>query len=321
MKKHSVTRVVPFMIGIALILWLPCIAESALKIQTARVDFADGYLYIYGSNFNKGAGAPIVSLGRFVLTVSSYTGDMIQSVLPPDIPDGEYFLSASTGNDPNRNDSISFIIGALGGVGPAGPAGVQGPAGPPGPAGPSGSAGATGPAGPVGPPGAIGPQGPAGPAGAVGPVGPIGPIGPGGPQGAQGPQGPKGDTGATGPTGATGATGATGPAGPPGVANGITRAVHGILNWNTDIIRGTGFTTSGYPQCSGTGIIGCSIYIYFNTPFNDTPTCTVTPFSYSYEQMVFFVSVWEAANDHVMIRYFTPGENQYYTPLMFICVE
>jgi hypothetical protein len=312
MKKHLVTTVVSFIIGISLMLWLPCIAESALQIQTARVDFVGGYLYIYGSGFDKGSGAPIVSLGRIVLPVSSNTGDMIKSVFDPTIPDGEYLLTVSTGNDPNRNASISFIIGALGGVGPAGPAGAQGPAGSVGPQGPTGPAGATGATGPQGLKGDAGAQGPAGPIGPAGPQGPIGPIGPAGPQGAQGLQGLPG---AQGPVGLTGATGPGGLQGPAGVANGITRAIHGDIAWDGGVYSGTGFSVLVI-ECNS---VYCQTRVAFNTPFDTTPTCTATARGPGDQSVI--VKIQELSYNYFLVTYTDESNKAVRTGFTFICVQ
>lgn len=141
-------------------LWLPCVAESKLIIHSARVDFVGGYLFIYGENFD--IGVLNVSLGRFPLSVVNSSTGTIRSVLPPNIPDGEYLLTVSAGNGPDRNDAVRLTIGALGGQG------SQGPAGPTGPAGPIGPTGATGPQGLKGDTGAQGSQGVPGPAGPPG---------------------------------------------------------------------------------------------------------------------------------------------------------
>jgi hypothetical protein len=251
MKKQSFIGAVLCIIGVSLLLWSPCVAESAqnagnnqntgnaLLIDTARVDFVNGYLYIYGENF--GRGVPNVFLGRFALSVSSHTDHTIQAVLPHDISDGKYLLTVSAGNDPDQNGAIPLIIGALEGQGPQGPIGPTGP---------------TGATGPTGPQGAIGP---AGPAGAIGPAGP------------QGPQGIKGDTGATGPIGATG---------PAGVANGITKVVHGTMGIYGEVIHGTDWVGAccidTYSDTTSRSIY--HIELYTLTDQSTRPTCTLTPY-------------------------------------------
>jgi hypothetical protein len=172
MKKQLFIGAVSFIIGVSLLLWLPCVAECKVTIQSAQVDYVNGYLYVYGQDFQKGA--PIVILGRNVLHVLSSSKDTIQSVLPPGISDGEYLLTVSTGSGPDNNDAMPLIIGSLYGEGP------QGPAGPTGATGPTGAQGSKGDTGPAGTPGLAGPVGPSGPAGPAGPAGPVGPAGPSG---------------------------------------------------------------------------------------------------------------------------------------------
>lgn len=72
-------------------------------------------------------------------------------------------------------------------------------------------------------------------------------------------------------TGPPGPTGATGPAGPPGVANGVTRAVHGTVSWDGGTVKGTGF----YVKSVNAGMTE----IWFNPSFNPANgpvTCQVT---------------------------------------------
>jgi hypothetical protein len=145
-----------------------------------------------------------------------------------------------------------------------GPAGPQGPIGPIGPAGPQGA---------QGPQGLPGPQGLKGDTGATGPAGAKGDIGPAGPAGPTGAKGDKGDTGAPGAAGATGATGATGAQGPAGVANGITKAIHGVVSWDGSY-SGTGFWTSGDEIFCEANV--CATAVWFSEPFPASPTCIVS---------------------------------------------
>jgi hypothetical protein len=156
-----------------------------------------------------------------------------------------------------------------------GPQGTQGLAGPQGP---------IGPIGPAGPQGAQGPQGLKGDTGATGAAGPAGSVGPAGPQG---PQGLRGDTGAvgpagpTGPTGATGATGDTGPQSPAGVADGITKVVHGTMGINGEVIHGTDWVVGVIHDDSDLDTTSRSIYhieLYTLTDQSTRPTCTLTPY-------------------------------------------
>ena len=73
-------------------------------------------------------------------------------------------------------------------------------------------------------------------------------------QGIQGPPGPKGDKGDKGD---------------PGVADGISKGVHGTIAGTGSIVTGAGFTT----QHTATG----SYTIAFSTAFSDTPDCVVSP--------------------------------------------
>ena len=70
MKKQSLIGAVSLIIGLSLMLWLPCagVAQTKLIIHSARADFVGGYLFIYGENFD--TGDLKVSLGRFALSVS-----------------------------------------------------------------------------------------------------------------------------------------------------------------------------------------------------------------------------------------------------------
>jgi len=80
-------KTVLVLIALVLTLTLPCLAGTKpLNIQSAQLDLIGGYLYVYGNGFS--GGSLNVSLGRFVLSVSSNTGTAIQAVLPADIPDG-----------------------------------------------------------------------------------------------------------------------------------------------------------------------------------------------------------------------------------------
>jgi hypothetical protein len=256
MKKQLFIGTVSFIIGVSLLLWLPCVSVRAqdahhpLQITTARIDFVSGYLYISGENF--GGGVPTIFLSRFAILVSSHTGGAIQAVLPQGITDGQYLLSVSAGNGPGQSDAIPFIVGVLD---PQGPQGSMGPAGPAGPAGPPG------PAGPAGPAGAPGAQGPQGLKGDTGTTGPAGPQGSKGDQGIQGVQGPKGDTGSAGPQG---------PAGP---SIGLTKAVYGHFGWynpaSPSVSPGsnTNFTV-GFSGCNN---FGDQYYCDFLIELSDLP--------------------------------------------------
>jgi len=136
-----------------------------------------------------------VTLGDQELVLSEFTSTEMTIELPPEIKDGDYLLTVSTGKGSKGYDEHDLTVGA---VGPQGPRGEIGPAGPQGPVGPQGT------------------QGPIGDTGEPGPVGPKGPMGSQGEQGPIGAKGDKGDTGATGPQGPPGEKGEKGPAGPQG---------------------------------------------------------------------------------------------------------
>jgi hypothetical protein len=347
MKKQLFIGTVSFIIGVSLLLWLPCVAVRAqnppalalpglaLQITSARVDYVTGSLYIYGANF--GAGVPTIFLGRFDLPVTSHTNSMIQAMLPSNITDGEYLLSVSAGNAPGQNAAFSFIIGALDAEGPQGPAGPTGPIGPPGPVGAPGTPGAPGP---VGPAGAPGPMGPAGLPGAMGPAGQTGATGPTGPQGPQGPQGIQGLKGDTGPTGSAGTPGTPGTA---GVANGITRAIYGTVwtgfdgtTWTYSINSGAGWTlaystpiSAQDARCGGFSISSndqpFGACIHFDTAFAQPPACVVTPFyqlpNYANAPAECFCMTTSDilfADCHVSYTY--GGSNDNWVPFTFICV-
>ena len=181
--------------------------------------------------------------------------------------------------------------------------------------GPMGPAGPAGPQGIQGPPGPQGPQGPKGEPGLPGLQGLKGDKGDTGAQGIQGIPGLKGDTGAQGPQGIQGVQGIQGPA---GVANGITRAIHGAINWNGDIILGTGFTTLSVTRDDPI----VSVTIQFTTPFSTPPTCTVTAFAYDYDTWPGVLTrVFSMGTSGVTFEYFDWRDTPLYHPLTFICVE
>ncbi len=86
--------------------------------------------------------------------------------------------------------------------------------------------------------------------------------------GMQGPKGDKGDRGDPGPQG------------PAGVVNGITRAVHGAISGDGEIIQGAGFHLGTNPLDIGCYLdLFCWVNIYFDIPFSTIPTCTVSDLS------------------------------------------
>jgi len=144
-------------------------------------------------------------------------------------------------------------------------------------------------------------------------------LGPPGPAGPQGPQGLKGDTGATGATGAAGAQGI------PGVANGITRAVYGVIDWDGTVLQGGDQIYGVSISCGGTG---CETSFAFIQPFTQRPTCVVTPiyfnFNFDIERPVF---LWETVNynyyedSFIHIIYTSASGGDIRAAFNFICVE
>jgi len=196
--------------------------KQQLSIIGVYVDFPAQFIHIYGENFDNGK-TPKVTLGDQELVLSEFTATEMTIELPPDIKDGDYLLTVSTGKGSKGYDEHDLTVGA---VGPQGPRGETGPAGPQGPVGPQGA------------------QGPIGDTGEPGPVGPKGPMGSQGEQGPIGARGDKGDTGATGPQGPPGEKGEQGPAGaqgPPGVGS------LGVYDGNDVFL---GYLIAGYDSSS-----------------------------------------------------------------------
>ncbi|WP_197675077.1 collagen-like domain-containing protein [Halopseudomonas salegens] len=113
----------------------------------------------------------------------------------------------------------------------------------------------------------IGPAGPEGPEGPQGPQGPQGETGIQGPQGEPGPAGAQGDQGVPGPQGEPGPQGIQGEPGPAGGAQGVSRIVHGCVNFDGSIMNaGSGDWTA---QCLG-GDCSTSTedYRYYRVNFN-----------------------------------------------------
>lgn len=154
-------------------------------------------------------------------------------------------------------------------------------------------------------------------------IGPPGPQGPPGPVGAMGPQGPTGATGpagTTGPQGPIGMTGPAGPQGPAGGANGITRAVHGVVFCDGTIVSGSGFSVTGN---------SCALYtwfyvdIKFDTAFTKPPTCVVSSFDSGRTETTTLLTVipWDIPTQGITLVASTISN--YYTSdaLTFICME
>jgi hypothetical protein len=142
-----------------------------------------------------------------------------------------------------------------------------------------------------------------------------GPAGPPGPQGPKGDKGDKGDQGIQGIKGDKGDQGIQGVQGPPGVANGITRAVHGIVNWNGDILVGTGFNAHNAGCNSST----CLTEVVFSTSFIGPPSCSVSCFG-SCGWPLFNVTIYDV-NSYNLIVEFQYYSNPDYHAFAFICVE
>tara|TARA_Y100000294_G_scaffold177285_1_gene202156 strand:- start:1107 stop:2402 length:1296 start_codon:yes stop_codon:yes gene_type:complete len=99
-----------------------------LLITNVFVDFENNDLIINGQNF-EGKNAPVVSLGGYELDVTAYDDTTINADLPPDVEDGDYLLTVSTGNGNKDNNSYTLTIGAVGPEGPAGEDGADGEGG------------------------------------------------------------------------------------------------------------------------------------------------------------------------------------------------
>lgn len=147
---------------------------------------------ILGENLLFGTVSPSVTLGGVgsLEIIGTPTNTMIEAVLPPDVPAGDYRIVVAGEDGQSQSDAFDFTIGAVGPQGEQGIQGIQGDTGP------QGEQGIQGPQGDTGPQGERGLQGFPGLNGAQGPQGDQGPQGPQGPQGDQGPQGEAGPAGA-----------------------------------------------------------------------------------------------------------------------------
>ena len=134
--------------------------------------------------------------------------------------------------------------------------------------------------------------------------------------GMQGPAGPQGLKGDKGDKGATGATGATGAQGPPGVADGISKAVHGVVAWDGGVEAGTGFTIS-HVSCYD---FVCVTGIVFKLPFKDTPTCVVSVDENSIDTPT-VIKTALASKEGAIFAYAKPNYTPVRTGFYFICVD
>jgi hypothetical protein len=109
--------------------------------------------------------------------------------------------------------------------------------------------------------------------------------------------------------------------------NGITRAVHGIVGWNGDVISGTGFSlgpvsgdVDAYPYSARTGIL-------FDEPFTSIPSCTASAYPSSTEDYVTAVIISVISNNTgLSVHYQQPVPDYPYSwytrsGFTFICVE
>ena len=112
---------------------------------------------------------------------------------------------------------------------------------------------------------------------------------------------------------------------PAGVANGITRVVHGIVGWNGGVISGTGFQIPYDIMCFPT--YACQTVVKFNEPFISLPTCTASTYPSSTGDYVTAVIIGVViSEDSVTVRYQQPVPEYPYSGwtrsgFTFICVE
>jgi len=137
-----------------LILLTPLISRAQTPvIDQAKVNLAQSYISLAGSNFSPNGVAPTVTVGGTSRTVYSFTNTSMVVEVPSTLAAATYLVTVT--NSVPHAGSAYVAVGAVGPQGPAGPTGATGPAGPTGPTGATGSTGATGPAGPQGPAGTI----------------------------------------------------------------------------------------------------------------------------------------------------------------------
>lgn len=130
-------------------------------------------------------------------------------------------------------------------------------------------------------------------------------------QGIQGPPGPKGDKGDKGD---------------PGVADGISKGVHGTISSSSSIITGTGFTvarTASVPAGSYT--------ITFSTAFSGPPDCVISAVGHNTNTNISFAYV--ACEESAVSAQVVRVDCRYYEPYIdisnhliddtftFICVK
>jgi hypothetical protein len=154
-----------------------------------------------------------------------------------------------------------------------------------------------------------------------------------GDKGDTGLQGPKGDTGLKGDTslqgqkGDPGPKGDTGEQGLPGVANGITKGVHGLVGAN------------GATAAAGVSVIhsGTGVYaLTFNPAFGGAPTCVITPLGHQSDGNGFIACEPSNVSTTTGVTFscfqylpawtsYSPTYSYSYleidTPFMFICVN
>jgi len=107
--------------------------------------------------------------------------------------------------------------------------------------------------------------------------------------------------------------------------NGITRAVHGIVGWNGDVISGTGFQIPYDIMCFPT--YACQTVVKFNEPSISLPTCTASTYPSSTGDYVTAVIIGVViSEDSVTVRYQQPvpeypSSGWTRSGFTFICVE
>jgi hypothetical protein len=97
------------------------------------------------------------------------------------------------------------------------------------------------------------------------------------------------------------------------VANGITSAVHGIVN-DVDIWAGSGNFTVTF-----NAFIEEFTVIHFNTPFAAAPTCVISP--YGYPGYVPVLIVMDVNPYEAVIYRLDSAANYRHYPFSFICVQ
>jgi hypothetical protein len=223
--------------------------------------------------------------------------------------------------------------GLKGNTGYIGAMGAQGLKGDTGDTGATGAQGLKGDTGDTGATGAQGLKGDTGDTGATGAQGLKGDTGDTGATGAQGLKGDTGDTGATGAQGLKGDTGDTGPQGPAGETNGITRAAHGYVDTDAEMISGS--TWLLYNHDSDPSDYAYDYFILLLNMDNrkaGEPKCTIEHNNYGIDKNILLpihksVVQWNEKNDAWELVVLSSIINEYFDiepykqAFSFICVQ